>query len=166
MGLDFSIHYVMHSLIEGKEVINKEIAYWRKAYGIRDRIVGYAMNNEQDIISSDDDYDFICHKEIIHDIVTRLVSELCTNNSQLWTNSVWSMITTKHETLLNLEKLVTLASFFELPLEGLTEEEIKKKYGREVTAAAHYLDISVKDLLLPILQPDNFEARIEIINNY
>ena len=166
MGLDFSIRYVMHSFIEGKEVINKEIAYWRKAYGIRDRIVGYAMNNEQDIISSDDDYDFLCHKEIIYDIVTRLVSDICTNNSQLWTNSIWGTITTKHETIINLEKLITLASFFELPLEGLTEKEIKETYEEEITAAASYLDISVEDLLLPILQPDNFEARIEIINSY
>lgn len=154
MGMDLEINAIVRKRENHKEAIEIDLAYWRKTYGLRDKLVEMATNSS-DLISADGDVIFECKPTFMTEIIACFTTALPFLNDELWQDSIWSPLETRGVTVDNLNKLLALESYFggEVNLEEL--QEFLGLSSEETTALMKWEQ-----------DPFAYELIIEVVNSY
>lgn len=98
MGLD----YLIYLNIRDKETkVTKhliEIAYWRKGFGIRD-VIQEIVRKPIYLLDSKSDYITISSTAALSDIIDRFMKSFGDIENSMWTNSIFSPISTRDNTI-------------------------------------------------------------------
>ena len=127
MGLDLSIYGKLKDTRTGK-VSTIEIAYWRKAYAIRNMLVEVAMKHSIHHPENFADIQIHCRTIAIDEIIENLISELTNTDSPYWTDSIWDAHETRSTTLTNINNLLIFKDW----LTGKCETEIMLKNSYDI----------------------------------
>lgn len=154
MGMDLEINAIIRRRENRKEAVEINLAYWRKTYGLRDKLVEMATNSPL-LISTDGDVIFECKPLFITEIVACFTTALPFLNDELWQDSIWSRLETRSMTVDNLNKLLALESYIssEINLEELTD----------------FLGLSPEETTAFMFwerDPLAYELIIEVVNSY
>lgn len=123
MGLDLSIEltfykktrhsydiYCSDSDIEKNTLCSIEVAYWRKAWGIRNMLLEIAQLPQYHIYN-DLDFMYVCNPSILPILIKNFLIEYTNKHSDLWENSVFTNDETMNNTAANLEKIRSIITF-------------------------------------------------------
>ena len=127
MGLDLSIFAKLKDNKTG-EVSKIEIAYWRKAYAIRDMLVEVAEKHSIHHPENFADVQIHCRTIAIDEIIENLISELTNTDSPYWTDSIWDAHETRSTTLTNINNLLIFKDW----LAGICETEVMLKNSYDI----------------------------------
>lgn len=103
MGLDFSIH-INFKNINTLEEQSVEIAYWRKFFELRSRIMELAKNSGTFLREEDDTF-IETEIDFIEDIVTFLCNEIPDRQSEVFSDSIWGGACGRQIVIRELERL-------------------------------------------------------------
>lgn len=174
MGLDFSIEIRIKDK-KTKEVTSIEAAYWRKCYGIRDEVMDAALHSNL-ILKYNEDYYLRVKAEAIEAINDRLIQTL--SDREVLEQSIWGYISTRRQTLLNLEQLFDWENFLqefigakdsgeEVEWDNDTQFLCERLKGYIQTYNSTYNAHFDVDLAEKVLKtPSNYKVSIEINNSY
>lgn len=163
MGLDFIINtYVVD---KKKEEVSKhyEIAYWRKAYAIRDTFMKIASGDEywhKDYSEFEDDYLHTCTPDIVDAFIDKLCGALTDTASDFWHDTVFVY----HNRATAAENLKTLCNFSDIcrePLKYLDDIDTPTTIPDDVD------DLEMEEILaIAFSNPDKYDVLVEVINSY
>lgn len=105
IGLDLSIYAHLKNKKTGIES-TIEIAYWRKAYAIRNMLVDVANKHLIHHPENFADVQLHCRTIAIDEIIENLIRELTDIDSPYWTDSIFDAEETRETTLTNLNHLL------------------------------------------------------------
>lgn len=151
MGLDLSIGARLKNK-KTKEETYIDIAYWRKAYGIRNMLVEVANKYKVEHSENYEDIEIICHKKALKEIIFNLTREMGNFESNYWINSIFAPAEVRQSTIENLKRLVAFQDWLDQEIDS----ETITSYG--------FVDINEEDFYFE--DRDNYKVRIEIINSY
>ena len=153
MGLDFSID--LH--IKNKKTGDKreiELAYWRKAYGLRDTMMDIASRN---YIRADDDYLIECPTVILESLFEDFGKIFFCHQANEWTDSIWGAARTRAMTLKEFEKLAVVDSLYN---DDIIDPE------EACDDAANVLGEDYDIFYDTIEHPEDYEVTIVFYNSY
>lgn len=119
IGLDLSINANLKNKITGKETV-LELAYWRKAYAIRDLLVDAANKYKINRPENCEDVTICCKPIALSPLISELIKELTYSNSKYWSDSVFEPADTRGNTLTNLDSLLTFCDWLNHECDGFT----------------------------------------------
>lgn len=154
IGLDLSIYARLKNKKTGKETV-LELAYWRKAYAIRDMLVDVAMNNKIDDEDNCEDVEICCSPQSLYPILTNLISALGETYSSYWVNSCFDIADTRANTLRNIGSLLTFKDWLTGDCDACSMYE--SCYDVKGSSSSDFTDFETAD---------DFEVVLEIINSY
>lgn len=105
IGLDLSIYAHLKDKKTGVES-TIEIAYWRKAYSIRNMLVNVAEKYSVPSPYNYGDIQIYCRTAALDEIIENLIRELTNIDSPYWTDAIWDAEETRETTLTNLNNLL------------------------------------------------------------
>lgn len=158
MGLDFSIEFEIYHKTTGTKVYHTDIAYWRKNWGMVHDFLQAGMK-ESNHISDDWDYKIVCNENVLDDIIDLIMKEIPNDNSEYWTNSVFSASSTRHQTIMNLANLISLRDWIESP----SDDDCLSMARYDIDENPEIDEDIFDDILENI---EDYEFRIIIINSY
>lgn len=105
MGLNLEINA---RLVDKKTKVETviEIAYWRKAYAIRDMLVDVAERYKAAHPENLDDISITCYLFALDNIINNLIGELQNLESPYWTDSIWEPTITRQQTIKQIDHLL------------------------------------------------------------
>ena len=151
MGLDLSIGARLKDK-KTKEETYIDIAYWRKAYGIRDMLVEVANKYKVEHPENYEDLEIVCHKKALREIISNLSRELGNFDSNYWTNSIFEPAEVRQSTIGNLRRLIAF------------QDWLDREIDSETITAYSFVDLNEDNFIFK--DRDNYKVRIEIINSY
>lgn len=154
MGMDLEINAIVRKRENHKEAVEIELAYWRKTYGLRDKLVEMAADSP-DFLSADGDVIFECKPTFITEIVAYFTIAFPYLSDEVWHDSIWTPLETRGMTVDNFNKLLALESYIssEISLEEL--QEFLGLSPEETTALMKWEQ-----------DPFAYELIIEVLNSY
>ena len=133
MGLDLSIYMKVIRKRDKEEMFKTEIAYWRKAYGIRNELY-YIARNEEYWVNPDEeqgqDYLTTFNSDGLRAMIETISDELSDFDSDCWTSSIWSKIETISITLEQLKTMCAALMYIET---GYIDEDAIREFCPTIT---------------------------------
>lgn len=112
MGLDYSVYLCIRDKETKLSKWNIEIAYWRKAYGIKDVLQDIARKPLY-MISYTDDYFTVCNTSVLREVIKEFISSLSDINNDMWVNSIWTPVETRDQTIKNIGTIYAAISWID-----------------------------------------------------
>lgn len=182
MGLDFYIDVVVYDKKTGNvaEGCCYELAYWRKHYSLRDRLMALADEywlEDYKEKEGNDDYLRTCSPDAINEVINILLENLKNEDSNFWTNTVfWD----KHcVRLVTLQRLPAMVAFQQYYLSRYSTEELQDSSEFEADMEALNIkedeDLHHKESKSPVLYemldmartfPDDYGVVLQFVNSY
>lgn len=158
MGLDLSIEFKIRDRRTGKVIHCTEIAYWRKAYGLRTYLVNLFRNSPY-LIDSDDDFSFEASPEILTDIIRELSNKVNDIEDDCWTDSIWSPDSTRCQTLRQMSYIAGAEGW----INNLEDKDLIDYY-MDAEGNCAPIDSELFEEIINNIQ--DYEFRVELINSY
>lgn len=117
MGLDLSINIKARKK-DSSDYCEVDLAYWRKAWSLRDELLKLFTSNEKDIITSNEDLEIEVPISYLEKVIKFLSDLIPDRNNICFTNSMWTDGQTRLTTIQNLENLCKWDSFINLFEQG------------------------------------------------
>lgn len=149
IGLDLSIYAKIKDKRTG-QIYPVELAYWRKAYGIRRMLVTVAEHFKINHPDNYEDVQIHCNTFALDTIITNFLSALPDYDSDYWTDSIWTQTETRDITLDQLKTLLLFKSW----LNG------------DVDTSVVFTRLDWSDGMPPIEDVSNYDICLEILNSY
>lgn len=165
MGLDFIVNtYVVDK--KKDEIIKRyEIAYWRKAYAIRDAFMKLAGNDDywhKDYmeVESNDDYLRTCTPDVVDAFIDELCGALTDTASVFWHDTVFVY----HNRATAAENLKTLCNFSDAYRESLKHLD---DIDTPTTIPDDTDEFEMEEVLaIAFSNPDKYDVFVEVVNSY
>ena len=110
MGLDVEINMKVFKKGDDKPILQKDVAYWRKCYGVRDVLLRIARNPEYWRPRTKEEPENDCFTHFTVEGLKQMIQDLSTMvaypNEYPWNNAIWAPLEVVTITLEQLRKMI------------------------------------------------------------
>lgn len=115
MGLDYSIDLEIRNKKTRQSLIEVEVAYWRRCWGLAYELNDIARRDEfkfdEKIEYDADEWHFVSKPSIIPEVINSICAALPNVNALHWQNSFWEVSGARANSARELSKLIRLETF-------------------------------------------------------